>query len=172
MSKREKACRRIIGWGIAQIVSFFLFGLFAEQIQGFDRYYYEETYQNMVKILNIVKYISLFSGLFDVGYGAYLLAKVAEEENNPNLGECPDCQKMVSIHATHCPHCGCKFDAEDGKTTAYSNRTEIIPSAGSNNDVTQKTVSQPRPNWTCKGCGTENSFGFLTCAKCGRSKNL
>jgi hypothetical protein len=25
---------------------------------------------------------------------------------NPNLAPCPDCQKLISIHAPMCPHCG------------------------------------------------------------------
>ncbi len=26
--------------------------------------------------------------------------------SNPNLAPCPDCQKLVSIQAPTCPHCG------------------------------------------------------------------
>lgn len=27
--------------------------------------------------------------------------------DNPNLTPCPDCDQMISIRATTCPHCGC-----------------------------------------------------------------
>lgn len=29
-----------------------------------------------------------------------------ESGSNPNLAPCPDCQKLVSIHAPTCPSCG------------------------------------------------------------------
>lgn len=31
-----------------------------------------------------------------------------------SLGECPDCDKTVSLNATVCPHCGCPFTNDTG----------------------------------------------------------
>lgn len=162
--------------GIAQLVIFFLFSLFAEQIKDFVRNYYEETYQNMVKLLNVLKYISLFSGIFDVGYGAYLLAKVVEEEDNPNLGECPDCQKMVSIHASFCPHCGCNFDSEYEELPTYQAMSSENQIGNGEKDRLNSTPAEPvvivNPQWVCAHCSTEIADSFLTCVKCGRLKRM
>lgn len=37
---------------------------------------------------------------------AILSRRPRDLEPNPNLAPCPDCHKLVSIHASACPHCG------------------------------------------------------------------
>lgn len=39
--------------------------------------------------------------------GVYAISRRPRDElTNPNLAPCPDCQKLISIHASSCPHCG------------------------------------------------------------------
>lgn len=59
--------------------------------------------------LVIIAFVGLLFLLFLVGVVfaiVYMTKPGRESPDNPNLTACRDCGRMISVHATACPHCG------------------------------------------------------------------
>jgi hypothetical protein len=64
----------------------------------------------MVSWLVVMLVLVVGGGLIVAVALAVVLASTRRSDDyrsdNPNLRPCPDCGRLISVRASHCPHCG------------------------------------------------------------------